>query len=418
MATVKGVIIKNEKKDDGTWNVKIRVTHKGKPGYISTSHFVIAKQLTRDFKIKDTFIIDLINPTLAKYRKIISEMGLAIEFMTVKEITTKLKDSEEKPQMKDVDFAAFCAEYIQELREADRNSSADNMQTVLNSISDFFNSGVILASQVTANRLREYEKYLRSKRTLLRKNQFGNTVKTVKPGMTSGVHNYMRDLRLMFYEARDRFNDEDMGLYRIPHNPFRKYKVEEAPEPKKRNLTIAQIRAIRDCNVQPDTRAELGRDLFMLSFYLCGMNAKDFYLFDRVKQGRVEYCRSKTAARRRDRAFISIKAVPEAIPLIAKHLGTLKNRYACSDSLNTALNKGLKEVAEMLRIPNLTFYYARHTFGDSARNLCRFSKDDVGLAMNHIDQTRRTTDKYISPNWSIIDDVQAGVIRLLKGEES
>lgn len=94
-------------------------------------------------------------------------------------------------------------------------------------------------------------------------------------------------------------------------------------------------------------------------------------------------------------------------------MGILASKYACSDNLNSALNKGLKEVGAMVIISGLTFYHARHSFGNIARNSCRFSKDDVALSMNHIDQARRTADVYIAPNWGIIDEVQAGVLGLL-----
>ncbi len=41
---------------------------------------------------------------------------------------------------------------------------------------------------------------------------------------------------------------------------------------------------------------------------------------------------------------------------------------------------------------------------------CRFSKDDIALAMNHVDQSNAVTDIYLKKDWSIIDQVQRGVI--------
>ncbi len=40
------------------------------------------------------------------------------------------------------------------------------------------------------------------------------------------------------------------------------------------------------------------------------------------------------------------------------------------------------------------------------------SKDDVALALNHVDEGHRTTDIYIDKDWGIVDEVQAGVIGL------
>jgi len=37
----------------------------------------------------------------------------------------------------------------------------------------------------------------------------------------SGLHNHMRDLRVLFNAARDKYNDEDRGVIAIRHYPFR-----------------------------------------------------------------------------------------------------------------------------------------------------------------------------------------------------
>src|SRR5687768_14174881 len=73
------------------------------------------------------------------------------------------------------------------------------------------------------------------------------------------------------------------------------------------------------------SRAELARDLLMLSFYMCGMNAVDLYHLSHFRAGdkRLEYNRSKTSKVRKDDAFISIRIVPEAVPLLENISGAL-----------------------------------------------------------------------------------------------
>jgi hypothetical protein len=55
----------------------------------------------------------------------------------------------------------------------------------------------------------------------------------------------------------------------------------------------------------------------------------------------------------------------------------------------------MKVVSGLIENPGVTFYWARHSFGNLARNTCRKSKDDVALALNHVDHGRRTTDIYL-----------------------
>ena len=82
-------------------------------------------------------------------------------------------------------------------------------------------------------------------------------------------------------EAYKLHNNEDLGLVKIKHYPFKVYKIGAPPKTRKRNVAPEQIIRLRDCVLPSDSRAELARDLFMLSFYLCGMNAVDLYKLDR-----------------------------------------------------------------------------------------------------------------------------------------
>jgi hypothetical protein len=43
----------------------------------------------------------------------------------------------------------------------------------------------------------------------------------------------MRDLRTLFNAAREKYNDEDLGIVKIPHYPFKKYKVGTPPQQQK-----------------------------------------------------------------------------------------------------------------------------------------------------------------------------------------
>ncbi|WP_461534142.1 hypothetical protein [Sinomicrobium sp.] len=45
------------------------------------------------------------------------------------------------------------------------------------------------------------------------------------------------------------------------------------------------------------------------------------------------------------------------------------------------------------------------------------SKDDVALALNHVDEGNRVTDIYIAKDWRIVDEVQEKVLEKLKEKE-
>jgi integrase len=409
--TVSARIYSHHEKSDGTFNVKYVVYHKGERKFIDSPHFVSKRQITKDFDIKDKFVLKWLDETLDDYRILISAINSRLDFFTCEELRDYLRDSN-----KDIDLIEFSNSHIDYLKENGREPYSRSFRKVRNSLVDYFGRSNISINEIHSNMLYMYERYLKAPRTISRVNQLGKLVTTTENGLSKGgLHAHMRDLRTLFNEAKRKFNNDELGIIRIKHYPFTKYKVGTPPATKVRSFTINEVIQIRDVAVPKDTRIELARDMFMLSFYLCGTNAVDFYHASQanLSNGRFEYKRSKTQGRRQDEAFISIQIVEEAKPLLEKYLGKLNSRYGAYDYLDYALYKGMKGLRELTGLPELTLYWARHTFGTLARNDCRMSIDDIAEALNHIDNGHATTDIYLAKDWSIVDDVQCQVIQLI-----
>ncbi|MET3114163.1 hypothetical protein AAKU52_001896 [Pedobacter sp. CG_S7] len=105
---------------------------------------------------------------------------------------------------------------------------------MLNSLIDYFKRDGVSINEINSNMLVSYERFLRTERTMIRLNQDEKEVKTIKKGLSdSGLHNHMRDLRTMFNAACNLHNNEDLGVYKIKHYSFKKYKV-GSPQLKKK----------------------------------------------------------------------------------------------------------------------------------------------------------------------------------------
>jgi len=131
MATVSAKVFEHHKKADGTYNVKICVQHKRLRKYLATTHFVVRKQLTKDFKVKDPFIADKVGQQLRDYRKMISELDDRLDFFTAESLRDYLRDKDE-----DVDFIKFSDQHIERLRKEGRTGTANNHRKIRNSLVD------------------------------------------------------------------------------------------------------------------------------------------------------------------------------------------------------------------------------------------------------------------------------------------
>lgn len=411
MATVSVKILPHHLKADGTYNIKIRLTYKRVKRYINTEHFVTQKQLTKKLTLKDPFIEQQLLGLVIKYRREISKLDEKLEFLNADQLRDHLVGKDEG-----VDFIKFSDVYIESLRKQGRQGSAANHATVRNSLVDYFQNPKISVMSITSSMLKNYERYLLSERILVRINQLNKKVTTTKKGISEAcLYNHMRDLRTLFNAARAKFNDEEIGIIRIPHYPFKKYKVGSPPATANRNIEKSVILKLVNTNTEPGSRSELAKELFLLSFMLCGMNAVDLYYCttDNIRDGRLEYNRAKTKGRRKDKAFISIKIPEQAMVSLLKYLGRLRERYCNAKGLDAALSRGMAALCKSAELNEITFYWARHSFASIGRNHCRYSKDDIALALNHVDNGHRVTDIYIEKDWSIVDELQAAVINFI-----
>lgn len=61
MASITPEILQNNQRQDGTWLVVYRLTHKRKSVYIKTSHSISKAHLNKDNTIKQKYVIDFLS---------------------------------------------------------------------------------------------------------------------------------------------------------------------------------------------------------------------------------------------------------------------------------------------------------------------------------------------------------------------
>jgi len=406
MATIAPKILKKNKYNNDTWRVVYRLTHKRVSRYIKTRRFVTERDIVNEDDISVDYIVDFLATDLRRYRKAIDEIE-DIELLSVDDVLKELTGDK-----KEVNFIEFAKLHISRLNNQGRDKTAKPFVTVVNALTDF-NGPQLYTSKITSRFLKQYEGFLRLPKTITRK-QGQNVIKKETFLNDKGLNNHMSAFRTLFNEAKREFNDEDTGKIIIRNNPFSAYKIQPKKRKKHKNLTVQQIISIKQ-HIPETSRGRFARDIFMLSFYMCGMNAVDiFNNWDRLKESpeRIGYNRSKTEGKREDDAFISVK-----IPEIAKEIiQRIDMKYKNIDRLNNTLSVGLRSFMNDLNLEELTMLHARHSFATIARNDLNISKEDVAIALNHVSEENRVTDTYIAPDWSKIDRVQARVIDLINNK--
>lgn len=411
--------------------MSIRVYWKRKYAYIGTEYYVTIKQISQNdkkgiFELKDSYIIGELTRRINMFEKAkVDRLGMRIYKMNVKQLADFFTELVYGKEDENIDFLEFGYKLCDQLKEEGKSFS--RIKTSLNSLKDF-TGGKLDINELTSRFLFNYEKYLRSERKLKRINQLGKEVITVrKPMSDHGIADYMTDIRTVFNAAIFEYNDDETGNIRIMHYPFKKYKLPVVRETAKRNISVEQLRCIMSLKEEDmDARLTiLARDVFLISFYLIGMNMVDLFSieFKSYENGRITYKRAKTRGKRRDEALISIKVESEAMPLVEKYRDPDKKRvfdfykrYKTFQYFTSAIDRGLKDVAKLCNIDvPLSTYYARHTWATIARNKCNKSKEDIQECLNHAgSSSMKITDIYIEKGWGIIDRTNRDVLDYVK----
>lgn len=199
--------------------------------------------------------------------------------------------------------------------------------------------------------------------------------------------------------------------------PFARFKIKHE-NTAKRSLTVEQLRTLRDYPCEEFQKQY--RDIFMLMFYLIGINAVDLLnLTEKNLVGdRIEYVRAKTGKR------YSVKVEPEAMEIIERykgkrylinpldhyknHLDWLHHSNDAIKSIGKKFKAGQKTTGNEL-FPGLSSYWSRHTWGTLAAEIDT-PIDVIAHALGHSIPGFDVTSIYIRFNEKKVDKANRAVI--------
>ena len=406
MASVKLYLDTRVPRRDGTFPLKIAVTHKGKflinmKIYLKEDQFVGNEVVGH--KSKKTYNI-IIEQWLVNIKKVLLDLGAngrlkKLSHQELKDIienyseTGEMGDSE-KPYLFKDHFGKF-------ILNKDNARTKDIYQATLNKIKKYADIDNITFDDINLSWLKEFQ------------------LKLFNEGLSvnaQGIH--FRNIRAVFNDAIDE------ELISQSTYPFRKFKIKKEAT-LKRSLTVDELIVLRD---YPCEEHQIKyRDMFMLIFYLIGINTIDLLHLKEIKNGRVEYRRAKTGR------LYSIEVLPEAKKIIETYQGenyllNALDTYAYYKGFADKINKNLQEIGQIEFIektikgkikkikvrkslfPDLTTYYARHTWATIASGL-EIPKETIAAALGHGGNS--VTDIYINFDQKKIDEANRKVLKYI-----
>jgi integrase len=404
MITLKVVIRPDRLKKDGTWPVNIRISYQRKTTYISTPYFVTKSQINKAFEIKDRFLQMQVEEDLNRARREISSSFYKLAELNSSQIGEYLSVYLYSNKRDSINFFEFAEKHIARMEE-NNQASRGNYGISVRKIKSFVGHEDFSFNDININFLSNFDTWL----------------KNTGVG-TRGRSLYLSNLRAIFNAAVREYNDEENDVVKITKNPFKRFSLPKVDTPEKRALTLDQMKAFIEYQPAKET-VQLAKDVFLLSFFLVGMNSVDLYQVNKISGERITYRRAKTRGVRADGAEISIKIEPEAMELIKKYKDKEKERafnfhyrYSTAAGFNSAVNEYLKVIGKAIKVDQLDFYAARHTWATLFVNECGGSESEAAFCLNHVSE-HKVTSGYIKKDFARIDRANRKVIDLVYRKE-
>lgn len=236
---------------------------------------------------------------------------------------------------------------------------------------------------------------------------------------------YMRNIRAIINDARK--------LKLTTTYAFMDFSIKKAPT-KKRNLSIDELRLLKDYPIVNEFQAKY-RDLFMLCFYMRGINMVDLCQLTRenIRAGRINYIRSKTGK------FYSVKIEPEMKVIFDRYKGQDFLLDICDGAKNKdeiivkyegflqRMDRGLKKIGPYTRkglggkkkikpiLPNLSQYWSRHTTATLMAHM-GYREEIIVCSLGH-EHKNKTTNIYIEYNEAEVDKANRALIDFVNAND-
>lgn len=284
MATIKLTIFKAKALKDGKHKIRIAVCHKQETCYIVTRFIIDNLSQFKNGQVVKRPDAAMIN---IKLRGLLNEYQEKLDAIkspsiyTCRQIKDILVAGLNEQNNKSLTYQVACMELIEALQNEGRISYSILLERSCRYFTEFTH-GAILLSDITPEIITAFSKFLSAKKKI------GGTTIGMMMSQIKAVVNRCISMRMIKYET----------------HPFSTIKISKPPV-REVDISLQSINIIKSANLS-DRKFIVARDVFMLSFYLGGINLIDMLNIDFRNTSHIEYVRTKTRSRTQEVRNISI----------------------------------------------------------------------------------------------------------------
>ena len=335
MTTLKTAVVPAKKLKSGKHKIRIAIGHKKETRYLVTRFTIDDLSQFKDGQVINIQDASLVN---SKLRNILNSYQDALDKINVEAYTGRqLVDYLSHFRGPSTSFTDFAKQMICDMRNEGRNGTAGLYDLSIRYFSEYMGGDTVFDC-ITPRTIKEFDLFLSKTRNL-------------NP-TTRGIH--MAHIKAIVNAAiRDKaasFETHPFGYYTKPQSEMREL-----------DISVEEFKMIRDCKVK-EKSLRVARDVFLLSYYLGGINLIDLMQLNFKNANTIEYIREKSKNTKRGEKKISLTIPPEAKEIIKAWMGrsgklNFGYKYSYANFRNY-VTKELQRLADRLELNKHVVYYS------------------------------------------------------------
>lgn len=335
MTTLKTAVVPAKQLKSGKHKIRIAVGHKKQTRYLVTRFVIDDLSQFRDGQVVNDLEAPAIN---SKLRNLLNEYQDALDKINTDAYTCgQIVEYLSRFKRTSSTFNSVAKEMISEMKEEGRKGTAGLYELTLR----YFNEctyGKMMLDMIVPKTIKDFDLFLNKEKGL--------------NATTRGIH--MAHVKAIINSAiRDK-------IVSYETHPF-EYYVKPAPEVRELDISVEEFKKIRDSDF-PEKSLRVARDVFLLSYYLGGINLIDLMNINFKNATTIEYVREKSKNTKRGEKKISLSIPPEAQPIIKTWIGRngkLDFGYKFSyGNFRNYVTKELQRLADRLELNKHVVYYS------------------------------------------------------------
>ena len=373
MANFSIVIVPTKKLSNGRHRIRIAVAHHSQTRYISTQFTLDSTSQIKNGRVVRHENAANMNACLRKLINEYEEIVTSISYLPAISCTELIRIINYEQKKKGITFQSVAREYMNFMKGEEREKSYKLYMIASDRFIKYMKGDFPLI-QLTPLHIQEFAK-------VLREENLSDTTIRIYLTLIKVILNYAGKMNYVTYSIHP------FILFKMPASNVREL-----------DLSIDELKRIRDVHLLKPSLS-IARDIFMLTYYLGGINLRDLLTYNFKDKDYMRYIRHKTRNSKKGENEIVFTLQPEAKVIIDKYLtkeGYLKfGKYSSYKQIYSLIFRHIGKLSILSGIKKkVTYYSARKTFAQHGYNL-GIQIEKIEYCIGHSMKNNRPIFNYI-----------------------